>query len=177
MWEFEASGNMICMGSIIMDISVKCKQFPRVGGKTGYTPWPYEVTPGGKGANQAIAAARSGGKVRMLGRISEDPYGQELEENLRRSGVDVGLLIKDGTEKSGVAFVWVNEAGDILLMTMEFPEELLICAAKTGWTWKQHWRSWKQKGSRIRLFLSVKKASCIKWTGKYIASPGYKSTR
>lgn len=158
MWEFKASGNIICMGSIIMDISVKCKQFPRVG-ETGYTPWPYEVTPGGKGANQAIAAARSGGKVRMLGRISDDSYGQELKENLCRGGVDVSLLTKDSTEKSGVAFVWVNEsgdnqiicspgvhlkntvddvkkglqsmkAGDILLMTMEFPEEILICAAK-----------------------------------------------
>ena len=68
MWDFKASGNIICMGSVIMDISVKCEQFPEIG-ETKYTPYTYEVTPGGKGANQAIAAARAGGKVRMLGRI------------------------------------------------------------------------------------------------------------
>ena len=151
MWDFSASGNIICMGSIIMDISVKCEQFPETG-ETRYTPYPYEVTPGGKGANQAIAAARSGGKVRMLGRIADDLYGYELRENLRQAGIDTDMLIEDKNEKSGVAFVWVNECGDnqiicspgvhakntaddvkkgletmkegdILLMTMEFPRD------------------------------------------------------
>ena len=148
----------ICMGSVIMDISVKCEQFPEIG-ETKYTPYTYEVTPGGKGANQAIAAARAGGKVRMLGRISDDVYGHELKENLRRSGIDIGMLIQDKAAKSGVAFVWVDEKGDnqiicspgvnaentvsdikeglqamrqgdILLMTMEFSREILLCAAK-----------------------------------------------
>lgn len=158
MWDFSASGNIICMGSIIMDISVKCEQFPETG-ETRYTPYPYEVTPGGKGANQAIAAARSGGKVRMLGRIADDLYGYELRENLRQAGIDTDMLIEDKNEKSGVAFVRVNECGDnqiicspgvhakntaddvkkglemmkegdILLMTMEFPRDVLMCAVK-----------------------------------------------
>lgn len=158
MWEFKASGNIICMGSIIMDISVKCQRFPEIG-ETKYTPYTYEVTPGGKGANQAIAAARAGGKVRMLGRIAADVYGHELKENLHQAGIDVTMLIEDRTAKSGVAFVWVDEKGnnqiicspgvnanntvsdikkglqkaekgDILLATMEFPREILLCAAK-----------------------------------------------
>lgn len=158
MWDFNASGRIICMGSIIMDISVKCGQFPKTG-ETRYTPYPYEVTPGGKGANQAVAAARSGGKVRMLGRIADDVYGHELRENLRQAGIDTDMLIVDKTAKSGVAFVWVNECGDnqiicspgvnmrntaddvraglemmqkgdILLMTMEFPRDILMCAIK-----------------------------------------------
>lgn len=158
MWDFNASGNIICMGSIIMDISVKCEQFPKTG-ETRYTPYPYEVTPGGKGANQAIAAARLGGKVRMLGRIADDLYGHELRENLRQAGIDTDMLIEDKAARSGVAFVWVNEhgdnqiicspgvnaqntaedvkagletmkKGDILLMTMEFPRDILMCAVK-----------------------------------------------
>lgn len=111
MWDFNASGNIICMGSIIMDISVKCRQFPETG-ETIYTSYPYEVTPGGKGANQAIAAARLGGKVRMLGRIADDAYGHELKENLSQAGIDTDMLVEDKNAGSGVAFVWVNESGD-----------------------------------------------------------------
>ena len=155
---FKASGNILCLGSIIMDISVKCPQFPRVG-ETKYTPYSYDVTPGGKGANQAVAAARLGGKVKMLGRIATDAYGQELEENLKRDGIDVSALIRDPSEKSGVAFVWVDEAGrnqiicsagvnnknraedmqkslsevkagDIVMLTMEFAADLIMHVAK-----------------------------------------------
>lgn len=158
MWDFNASGNIICMGSIIMDISVKCRQFPKTG-ETIYTSYPYEVTSGGKGANQAIAAARLGGKVRMLGRIADDAYGHELKENLSQAGIDTDMLVEDKNAGSGVAFVWVNESGDnqiicspgvnlrntaedvksgleimqkgdILLMTMEFPRDILMCAVK-----------------------------------------------
>lgn len=154
----KASGNIICLGSIIMDISIKCKGFPCVG-QTVYTPYPYEITPGGKGANQAIAAARSGGSVKMLGRIADDVYGKQLKRNLQQAGIDVDMLILDDAEKSGVAFVWVNESGenqiicspavnqkntvadieeglesmregDILLMTMEFSSDILLRAAK-----------------------------------------------
>lgn len=150
---FKASGNIFCFGSIIMDISVKCSQFPCVG-ETKYTPYPYEVTPGGKGANQAVAAARLGGNVKMLGRISTDEYGEKLEYNLKKAGINVDSLIKDEKAKSGVAFVWVNETGqnqiicspavnmknrvedfenslemlqqgDIVIITMEFPVELM----------------------------------------------------
>ena len=73
--------NIFCTGSIIMDISVRCPQFPSVG-ETMYTSFPYELAPGGKGGNQAVAAARLGGNVKILGRLSTDDYGKELEKNL-----------------------------------------------------------------------------------------------
>lgn len=94
-----------------MDISVRCPQFPNVG-ETMYTSSPYELAPGGKGGNQSVAAARLGGNVKILGCLSTDDYGRELEKNLSRSNVDVQYLIKDEKEKSGVAFVWVNKSGD-----------------------------------------------------------------
>ena len=61
MWDFKASGNIICMGSVIMDISVKCEQFPEIG-ETKYTPYTYEVTPGG---NRGGARRRKGTDVRQ----------------------------------------------------------------------------------------------------------------
>lgn len=156
---FKASGNIFCIGSIIMDVSVKCSRFPYIG-ETKYTSYPYEITPGGKGANQAVAAARLGGNAIMLGRISTDEYGNKLEENLKKAGVNIDLLIRDEKEKSGVAFVWVNESGqnqiicspavnlkncvedfverlhilqtgDIVIITMEFATELLIKVIET----------------------------------------------
>ena len=104
-------GKIFCMGSIIMDVSIKCKEFPLVG-ETIYTPYFYEISPGGKGGNQATAAARMGGNVRILGRISDDTYGNELKINMQKNGIDISKLRIDSNEKSGVAFVWINEAGD-----------------------------------------------------------------
>ena len=58
-------GKIFCMGSIIMDVSIKCKEFPLVG-ETVYTPYFYEISPGGKGGNQATAAARMGEHIILL---------------------------------------------------------------------------------------------------------------
>lgn len=77
-----------------------------------YTSSSYELAPGGKGGNQSVAAARLGGNVKILGRLSTDDYGRKLEQNLFKSNVNIQHLIKDEKEKSGVAFVWVNELGE-----------------------------------------------------------------
>lgn len=53
-----------------------------------------------------------GGNVRILGRISDDTYGNELKINMQKNGIDISKLRIDSNEKSGVAFVWINEAGD-----------------------------------------------------------------
>lgn len=152
------SGNIVCLGSIIMDISVECNRFPKLG-ETLYTSHDYKVSPGGKGSNQAIAAARLGGRVTMLGRVADDVYGLELQQNLKKAGINIDLLTHDAEGRSGAAFVWVDEhgrnqiicspgvhlktsisdlekgleqlhEGDILLMTMEYPKEILLYAAK-----------------------------------------------
>lgn len=90
-------GKIFCMGSIIMDVSIKCKEFPLVG-ETIYTPYFYEISPGGKGGNQATAAARMGGNVRILGRISDDTYGNELKINMQKNGIDISKLRIDSNE-------------------------------------------------------------------------------
>lgn len=70
----------------------------------------YFTEPGGKGANQAYAAARLGGAVAMLGRIGDDEFGQRMRENLEKVGCDAkGLGVEPGA--SGVALIFVDEKG------------------------------------------------------------------
>lgn len=83
---FKPSGRIISLGSIIMDIHIRCDRFPKIG-ETLYTPHDYQTIPGGKGANQAVAAARTGGSVRMNGRIAADEYGKTMENNLREARI------------------------------------------------------------------------------------------
>jgi ribokinase len=70
----------------------------------------YFTEPGGKGANQAYAAALLGGEVAMLGRIGDDDFGRQMRTNLERAGCDAsGLGVEPGI--SGVALIFVDEKG------------------------------------------------------------------
>lgn len=109
--DFKPSGNIIVLGSIIMDICIKCEEFPKTG-ETIYTKENYTSNSGGKGGNQAISIARLGGNVKVIGAIAKDEYGRILKENLENEGVDTKELILKESSKSGVAFVWVDSHGD-----------------------------------------------------------------
>ncbi len=69
------------------------------------------VHPGGKGANQAVAAARLGAATALLGRVGEDAHGQLLTTSLRDAGVDTGALLTGGAA-TGVALITVDPDGD-----------------------------------------------------------------
>jgi ribokinase len=71
----------------------------------------FRTIPGGKGANQACAAGKLGGEVRMIGRVGDDVFGRQLREELQSAGVDVGAVgVTDGTP-SGVALIFVQANG------------------------------------------------------------------
>lgn len=70
----------------------------------------YFNEPGGKGANQAYAAAKLGGTVAMMGRIGDDEFGQSMRGNLARAGCDVSWL-RTTPGSSGVALIFVAETG------------------------------------------------------------------
>ena len=109
--DFKPSGNIIVFGSIIMDICIKCEEFPKTG-ETVYTKENYTSNSGGKGGNQAVSIARLGGEVKLIGALAKDEYGRILKENLKNEGVDIKKLILKRGSKSGVAFVWVDNHGD-----------------------------------------------------------------
>ena len=69
------------------------------------------ITPGGKGANQAVAAARMGAEVSMIGRVGEDEYGVELIKNLSSEGIDVRYVYKDSDAQSGIAIILLDKQG------------------------------------------------------------------
>jgi len=74
----------------------------------------FRVIPGGKGANQAYAAAKlaaSGTVVRMLGRVGADSFGRALKANLSTIGVDISAVLETDSEATGVACIHVDNAG------------------------------------------------------------------
>jgi len=97
------------VGSLNMDLVVRAPRIPRpgetiIGGE-------FRTVPGGKGANQAVAAARLGAQVAMVGRVGGDAFGGLLLENLAAAGVDHTFVTRDPQAATGVALIEVDDAG------------------------------------------------------------------
>ncbi len=97
------------VGSLNMDLIVRAPHLPAPGetvlGDRFYT------APGGKGANQAVATARLGASVTMVGRVGRDTFGEELRATLTRDGVDVRFVRVDDEQASGVALIALDANG------------------------------------------------------------------
>ncbi len=145
------------LGSINMDMVAVAPYMP-VSGET-LTASAYYTNPGGKGANQAIAIAKLGGKVAMIGKVGTDAYGKEMKANLIANGVQ-SSAVKEAEGTSGVAMIivvdgdnrilldpganakWSKQdvdeglqnakSGDILLMQLEVPLDIVAYAAELG---------------------------------------------
>ena len=102
-------GPLCVVGSINVDISVTVGELP-IPGETVRGRGPIRGA-GGRGANQAAAAARLGAAVRMLGAVGDDADGQAMVENLRRAGVDTSG-IRVVAEPTGTALITVDAAGE-----------------------------------------------------------------
>ncbi len=98
------------IGSINTDMVVKTSTLP-VPGQTviGDT---FFMSAGGKGANQAVAAARMGGDVVMVGNLGLDIFGDSRIQSLLDEGIDCSFISRDRTEASGVALISVDEDGE-----------------------------------------------------------------
>ncbi len=105
--------SLLVVGSLNMDMVVQVKTQPRPGETVLGSD--TRTFPGGKGANQAVAAARAGARVRLLGRVGSDAYGQSLRASASEAGVDTDLL-EEGAEPSGVAFITVSEDGENMIV-------------------------------------------------------------
>ena len=95
------------VGSINLDLVARCERLPRAGETvTGAT---FERIPGGKGANQAVAAARLGARIRMIGAVGEDSFADAALTGLQEAGVELQL---DRRGDTGVALILVAEDGE-----------------------------------------------------------------
>ncbi|MDB5857229.1 MAG: Ribokinase [Ramlibacter sp.] len=99
---------VVVFGSLNMDLVVRVPRMPQAG--ETLTGHGFLGNPGGKGANQAVACARQGAAVSMVGRVGADAFGAELREGLLAQGIDVsGVGIADGVS-TGVATILVDDA-------------------------------------------------------------------
>ena len=101
---------VIVFGSINMDLVTKTPRLP-VAGETlqGYE---FFTAAGGKGANQAVAAARLGASTHMVGRLGNDDFGRQLLSGLKAAGVHTDSVLVDEAASSGVAVIAVDDAGE-----------------------------------------------------------------
>lgn len=97
------------LGSANMDLVARTPRLPAAGETVLGTS--FTATPGGKGSNQAIAAARAGGDVTFVGAIGGDTFALELRETLVLNDVDTELL-REVDGPSGVAIITVDDAGE-----------------------------------------------------------------
>lgn len=100
---------IIVFGSLNLDITVPVKQLPQPG-ETVLGP-SYTTAPGGKGANQALAAQKAGANVRMVGKIGQDIFADSAIELLKENGVDLIALEKSTDSPTACALIIVDENG------------------------------------------------------------------
>jgi ribokinase len=158
--------DILVVGSLNADLVVRVPRFPQPG--ETISGEGLKIIPGGKGANQAVAAARQGTSVAMLGRVGNDSFGPELMDNLKRNQVDSALVQVDPDSATGTAIIVVDASGQnniilsaggngrvspldvrdtsfsdykLLLLQLEIPIETVLSAAQKA----------KEKGLRILL--------------------------
>ena len=97
------------VGSLNMDLVTRSPRIPRPG--ETLIGSDFRTVPGGKGANQAVAAARLGARTSMVGRVGCDAFAEELLANLATAGVDHRFVLQDSEAATGVALIVVDDAG------------------------------------------------------------------
>ncbi len=107
------SNNILVIGSINMDLVVNVERIPKAGDTILGSD--VETFAGGKGANQAVAAAKAGGQVSMMGALGTDAYAKELLLGLKNVGINTGLVLN--TEgSSGIAFITIDIKGENMIV-------------------------------------------------------------
>ena len=112
--------DIVVVGSLNMDLVVQASRMPEAGETIAGND--FQLISGGKGANQAVAAARmgsgvsgsrvSGSFVSMVGRVGGDPFGETLRQGLDQEGIDVSRVRVDRDAGTGTALIVVDDAGE-----------------------------------------------------------------
>jgi ribokinase len=107
-------GRVIVAGSINMDVVATAERHPRIGETVAGTSVLY--FPGGKGANQAVAAAKLGAGTMLVGRLGNDAFGEQLRAFLVAQGVDLGLVRDTAGIPTGTAIVTLADADNTIVV-------------------------------------------------------------
>lgn len=148
---------VLVIGSVNTDMVIKGRQLPRpgetvLGGR-------FIMAAGGKGANQAVAAARLGADVTLVAKVGRDIFGDQAIENFQREGIRTDCILRDEDNATGVALILVDDGGenvisvapganhalspseiaaladriraaDVLMLQLEIPMDTVCAAAK-----------------------------------------------
>jgi ribokinase len=101
---------ILVIGSSNTDMVVKTPTLPKPG--ETLLGGEFILNQGGKGANQAVAAARLGGKVKFIARVGNDMFGHEAISSYKKEGIDISAILKDENSSTGVALINVDHYGE-----------------------------------------------------------------
>jgi ribokinase len=101
---------VVVVGSSNTDMILRVARVPRPG--ETLLGGEFLTAAGGKGANQAVAAARAGGRTAFVARLGSDSLGDEALANFRKEGLDVSRIVRDKVKPSGVALIFVGADGE-----------------------------------------------------------------
>ena len=102
--------SIVVVGSSNTDMIIRVPRIPRAG--ETLLGGEFLTSAGGKGANQAVGAARAGGKVAFIARVGRDAFGDQAIAGLLRDGIDVSRVFRDKLTPSGVALIFVAQDGE-----------------------------------------------------------------
>ena len=105
-----SNARIVVVGSSTTDMVVKSRRSPR-GGET-LLGSDFIMVPGGKGANQAVCAAKLGAQVALVARIGNDLFGESSLANFRQAGVNTQYVTRDSNAPSGIALITVDEKAE-----------------------------------------------------------------
>ncbi|MFC1479395.1 ribokinase [Planctomycetota bacterium] len=116
-------GTVTVIGSSNIDLVIQNRSLPRIGETV--TNGDFFRAFGGKGANQAVAAARAGSQVHFIGSVGDDSFGKQMIENLKQDGITVdGVSVCSGNA-SGVALIMIDEKGENIISVAPGANRLL----------------------------------------------------
>jgi len=105
-----AKNSIVVVGSSNTDMIIKLDRIPRPG--ETILGGEFVTAAGGKGANQAVGAARAGGRVTFIARVGRDMFGDQAVAGFVKDGIDVRHVFRDPTAPSGVALIFVAKDGE-----------------------------------------------------------------
>lgn len=109
-----AASKITVIGSINMDLVTSTSRVPEIG--ETLIGDSFHTTPGGKGANQAVAAARLGAEVTMIGAVGDDSFGEAAVSNLRRQGIETGAIMEVAGCSTGIASITVSDGDNSIIV-------------------------------------------------------------
>jgi ribokinase len=115
---------ILVVGSSNTDMVIKTTKFPAPG--ETILGGDFFMNPGGKGANQAVAAKRLGGNVSFLGKIGDDIFGKQALQNLKNDGINVDPVRINKDKPSGIALITIDSKGENSIVVASGANETLL---------------------------------------------------